>query len=240
MRGDWFESHCVASQAVRQLEIVPCRIREVPANGGLIQIGAPSLDSQSLQLESGIGDSLRRMFEIFPFLGDCDRRPGSISTACPTRQSDSWPNSSTRKLVINVISRSLRPVMGLQLDKVVAPDTHFSGSSDEPSPFVNIEFHQTFVSHFQEGGLASFLIHHIGAFHDLVDFERLLAERAEDIFSIIEHALVHATEARTTATDAAPSCLRALRSRKPTNCTSFCGCNSFLPEPSVFCCDIGP
>ena len=85
--------------------------------------------------------------------------------------------------------------MGLQLDKVVAPDTHFGGSSDEPSPFVNIEFHQTFVSHFQEEGLASFLIHHIGAFHDLVDFEWLLAERAEDIFSIIQHALVHAAEA---------------------------------------------
>ena len=50
---------------------------------------------------------------------------------------------------INVMSLSLRPVMGLRLDKVVAPDTHFSGSSDEPSPFVNIEFHQTFVSHFQ-------------------------------------------------------------------------------------------
>src|SRR6266436_4848765 len=36
------------------------------------------------------------------------------------------------------MSPSLRPVMGLRLDKVVAPDTHFSGSSDEPSPFVNI------------------------------------------------------------------------------------------------------
>jgi hypothetical protein len=47
------------------------------------------------------------------------------------------------------MSLSLRLVMGLRLDKVVAPDTHFSGSSDEPSPFVNIEFHQTFVSHFQ-------------------------------------------------------------------------------------------
>jgi hypothetical protein len=34
-------------------------------------------------------------------------------------------------------------------DKVIAPDTHFCGSSDEPLPFVNIEFHQTLVSHFQ-------------------------------------------------------------------------------------------
>ena len=38
--------------------------------------------------------------------------------------------------------------------------------------------------------MASFLIHDIGALHDLVDFERLLAERAEDIFSIIQHDLV--------------------------------------------------
>jgi hypothetical protein len=35
--------------------------------------------------------------------------------------------------------------------------------------------------------LADFLITDIGAFHDLVDFERLLAERAQDIFSIIQH-----------------------------------------------------
>ena len=42
-----------------------------------------------------------------------------------------------------------------------------SESSDEPSPFVDIELHQAFVSHFQQQGLASFLIHDIGAFHDL-------------------------------------------------------------------------
>jgi len=63
----------------------------------------------------------------------------------------------------------------------------FSESSDEPSPFVDIELHQAFVSHLQQQGLASFLIHDIGAFHDFVDFERLLAERAQDIFSIIQH-----------------------------------------------------
>src|SRR5260370_28472643 len=63
----------------------------------------------------------------------------------------------------------------------------FHGSSDEPSPLVNIEFHQAFVSHFQQEGLAGFLIHDIGPFHDLVDFERLLAERAQDIFSIVQH-----------------------------------------------------
>jgi hypothetical protein len=63
----------------------------------------------------------------------------------------------------------------------------FSGLFDKPSPFVNIEFHQAFVSHFQEKGLAGFLIHDIGPFHDLVDLERLLAERVQDIFSIIQH-----------------------------------------------------
>jgi hypothetical protein len=52
---------------------------------------------------------------------------------------------------------------------------------------VDIETDQTFVAHFQKEGLASFLIHDIGALHDLVDFERLLAERAQDFFSIIQH-----------------------------------------------------
>jgi hypothetical protein len=54
---------------------------------------------------------------------------------------------------------------------------------------VDIELHQAFVSHFQQEGLASFFIHDIGAFHDLVQFERLLAERTQDIFSIIQHDL---------------------------------------------------
>jgi hypothetical protein len=44
-----------------------------------------------------------------------------------------------------------------------------------PSTFVNIEFHQTFISHFHKERLASFLIRNIGAFHDLIDFKRLLA-----------------------------------------------------------------
>jgi hypothetical protein len=84
--GIWkFESSQV-SQPVWKLEIVPAKMREVPANGGIFQICAPSLDSQSLQLQSEIGDSLRRIFEIFPFLRDSDRRPGSIDTAWPGLQ----------------------------------------------------------------------------------------------------------------------------------------------------------
>jgi hypothetical protein len=52
---------------------------------------------------------------------------------------------------------------------------------------VDIELHQAFISHFQQEELASFFIYDIGAFHDLVQFERLLAERAQDIFAIIQH-----------------------------------------------------
>jgi hypothetical protein len=63
----------------------------------------------------------------------------------------------------------------------------FHKSSDEPSPFVDIKLHQALVSHFQQEGLASFLIHDIGAFHKLVHFKRLLTERRQDIFSIIQH-----------------------------------------------------
>ena len=52
---------------------------------------------------------------------------------------------------------------------------------------MNIEFYQAFVAHFQQQGLAGFLIRDIGAFHDLVDFERLLAERAQDTFCDAMH-----------------------------------------------------
>jgi hypothetical protein len=61
------------------------------------------------------------------------------------------------------------------------------GSRDDPSPFVDVVPHQAFLSHFQQEGLASFLIHGIGALHDLVDFQRLFAKRAQDIFSTIQH-----------------------------------------------------
>src|ERR1700691_6326041 len=57
----------------------------------------------------------------------------------------------------------------------------------KPSSFVNIELYQTIVSHFQQKGLARLLVRDIDAFHDLVDFEWLLAERAQDILSFIQH-----------------------------------------------------
>jgi hypothetical protein len=52
---------------------------------------------------------------------------------------------------------------------------------------VDIELHRTFVSHFQQEGLESFLFGDIGASHDFVDFERLLSKRNQDIFPIIQH-----------------------------------------------------
>ena len=52
---------------------------------------------------------------------------------------------------------------------------------------MDIELDQTFVAHFQKEGLACFRIRDIGALHDFVEFERLLAERPQDIVSIIQH-----------------------------------------------------
>jgi hypothetical protein len=67
------------------------------------------------------------------------------------------------------------------------PSQQFHELSYEPTPFVYIELHQAFFSHFQEQGLAGFFIHDIGAVHDLAQFERLLAERTKDICSIVQH-----------------------------------------------------
>src|ERR1700736_696670 len=60
---------------------------EMPANGGLLRICGRSPDSKFSQFQGEIADSLRRIFEIFPFLGDGGRRPGPICTAWPARQS---------------------------------------------------------------------------------------------------------------------------------------------------------
>jgi hypothetical protein len=60
-----------------------------------------------------------------------------------------------------------------------------AGSSDEPSTFVNIELYQTIVPNFHQKGLARLLVQDIDAFHDFVDFEWLLAERVQDILSLI-------------------------------------------------------
>jgi len=69
---------------------------------------------------------------------------------------------------------------------------------------VDVELHQAFVSHFQQQRLASFLICDIGAFHDFVNLERLLAERVQDILSIIQH----------NQTPAKSNCAKSLSIRK--------------------------
>jgi hypothetical protein len=81
------------SQAVRRLETLPSVRREMPANGGLLRIGYPSPGSKTGRCGSEIADSLRQIFEIFPFSGDRGRRPGSIYTAWPGQQSDFAPFS---------------------------------------------------------------------------------------------------------------------------------------------------
>ena len=95
MLGDGCDQHCVASQAVRRLEILPRATPEMPANGGLLRIGGRSLDSEFGPLQGEISDSLRRIFEIFPFLGDGGWRLGSICTAWSSLQCNS-PNSAQR------------------------------------------------------------------------------------------------------------------------------------------------
>jgi hypothetical protein len=76
-----------SSQPVVQLEIVTPEVREIPANGAFLQIEAPSLHYQFGQSKSETAESLWRMFQIFPFSGDTDRRPGSICTAWRIGQS---------------------------------------------------------------------------------------------------------------------------------------------------------
>src|ERR1700732_4618400 len=111
----------------------------------------------------------------------------SPSTAAPARKNASSfeAGSATCSRRELALGSSRRPRREEWLRLLLSQPFH--GSCDQPSPLVNIEFHQAFVSHFQQEGLAGFLIRDIGAFHDLVDFERLLAERAQDIFSIIQH-----------------------------------------------------
>jgi hypothetical protein len=64
----------------------------------------------------------------------------------------------------------------------------FCASSKEPSAAVNIELHNALVSHFQQEGLASFLVHDISSSHDFTNLQRLFVKSAQDIVSIIQHA----------------------------------------------------
>src|SRR5258705_6942915 len=80
-----------ASEAARPLDILLRGKPEMPANRGLLRIGGRSLGSGFGRFGLGLADSLRRIFEIFPFSGDSDRRPGSIGTAGEVSRL-SWQN----------------------------------------------------------------------------------------------------------------------------------------------------
>ena len=73
--------HCVASQAVRSLGKSPRMVGEMPANSRLFQFNGRSPPSRIRERRGEIDRSLRPQAEIFPFLGDGGRRPGSILTA---------------------------------------------------------------------------------------------------------------------------------------------------------------
>jgi len=51
---------------------------QMPANGGLLRFSSRSPGSEFGHFGNEIADSLRRIFETFPFLGDGERRPGSF------------------------------------------------------------------------------------------------------------------------------------------------------------------
>jgi hypothetical protein len=72
-----------SSQAVRQPEILPSVVPEKRASGGLLQFFNRSLRSESCHFRARIGDSLQRLFGMFPFLGDRGRRLGSNYIAWP-------------------------------------------------------------------------------------------------------------------------------------------------------------
>jgi hypothetical protein len=55
------------SQPVRRLETLPSVTSEMPANGGLLQIGGRSPDTTFGSFQDEIADSLRRLFEKLPF-----------------------------------------------------------------------------------------------------------------------------------------------------------------------------
>jgi hypothetical protein len=88
--------------AVRSAEVLPQGMPEMPANGGLLRIGGRSLGSGFGRFRLELANSLRRIFEIFPFSGDSDRRLGSIGTAGPSLQCNS-PCSQLDRRQIGVL-----------------------------------------------------------------------------------------------------------------------------------------
>jgi hypothetical protein len=118
LRGDRCDQHCVASQPVRRLETLPSDLLEMPANCGVLRFNGrpPGTDLGHFRL--GLAASLRRILEIFPFLGDRRRRPGSICTVWPSLQCNSpnppsWPPAN-----LECRARTAAPKRGAMVEAV--------------------------------------------------------------------------------------------------------------------------
>jgi hypothetical protein len=57
-----------------------------------------------------------------------------------------------------------------------SPPLPLTLSTDQPLPFVDVEFHGAFIPHPQQERPTRFFVRHIRASHDFVDFQRFLAE----------------------------------------------------------------
>jgi hypothetical protein len=126
------------SQPVRRLETLPSVIPEMPANGGLLRICGRSPDSKFGQFQGEIADSLRRIFEIFPFSGDGGWRLGSICPAWRVPQSIGADESGRTRLCCTrrVMSRSNPGYDGLPVPPsaifVVQPPGHTRRGKQSP------------------------------------------------------------------------------------------------------------
>jgi hypothetical protein len=126
-----FESS-VVSQAVRLSGRPSLVIAEMPANGGLLRIGRRSPRSGISHFWPGTADSLRPIFEIFPFLGDRDRRPGSICTAWSL-----WQSSSRTSQLISHKIRVTQNIAALQaVEEDIRQKISFALPSSAPAPKV--------------------------------------------------------------------------------------------------------
>jgi hypothetical protein len=77
----------------------------MPANGGLLRMGGRSPGSPFGRFQGEIANSLPRIIEIFPFLGDGDRRLSSICTVWPTLQ------CNARKFSLSAATDCRRPFL---------------------------------------------------------------------------------------------------------------------------------
>ena len=85
LRGDGCDQHCVASQPVRRAEKISLITHKGPPSAAFCNWRSVSR-LRIWPLSEGNAESLRRIFEIFPFLGDGGWRSVSICTVWPSLQ----------------------------------------------------------------------------------------------------------------------------------------------------------